>query len=157
MNRLPYANLLSTEERAALRAMVTSGTRAARDIRRAHVLLLTDAGKSRREICDLLAVSATTVDRVRHRARVTLATTAITDRPRSGRPRKLTARDEARIVALARTEPPAGARRWAHRQLTERLRTQQLCRPVGRETVRMVLKRHQVKPWKKGLSGVSPR
>lgn len=157
MKRLTYADMLTDDERAALKTLVASGTRAARDVRRARILLLSDAGRRRSEICELLTVSEFTVDRTRHRARDEGVAAAITDRPRSGRPRKLTARDEARIVALARTRPPAGARRWAHRHLTETLREQKrLSQSVGRETVRLTLKRHKVKPWKRGLFGVSP-
>lgn len=156
MERLTYMDMLADEDRASLRAFVAAGTHPARDVRRAHVLLLSDAGRSRSEICELLGVSVTTVDRVRHRARDEGVATAITDRPRSGRPRKLTARDEARIVAVARTRPPPGRRRWAHRHLTATLREQRvLSCPVGRETVRLVLKRQRVKPWKKGRPGAS--
>lgn len=148
--------MLTADERATLKQVVTAGARLARDIRRARILLLSDAGRSQGEICELLAVSASTVDTTRHRARDEGVAAAITDRPRSGRPPKLTARDEARIVALARTRPPAGARRWDHRRLTDALLAKkQLSQPLGRETVRLTLKRHGVKPWKRGLHGAS--
>jgi len=156
MSQLTYAGTLTDDDRAMLERVVTAGTRLARDIRRARILLLSDAGHSRSEICALLTVSESTVDTTRHRAREEGVAAAITDRPRSGRPRKLTARDEARIVALARTRPPPGARRWGHRQLTEvLLARKQLSQPLGRETVRLTLKRHGVKPWKRGRPGVS--
>lgn len=148
--------MLSTAEREMLEAVVGAGTRLARDIRRARILLLSDAGRSRSEICELLTVSEFTVDQTRHRARDEGAAAAITDRPRSGRPPKVTARDEARIVARARSEPPTGSSRWDHRQLTRALlEANELSQPLGRETVRLTLKRHGVAPWKKGRRGAS--
>ena len=157
MTRSKYAGCLSDEARSELRALVSTGTHAARVIRRARILLLADSGKTGSEICGLLGVSMTAVDRVRRRARSERVCAAIADRPRSGRPKKLTNRDEAKIVALARSEPPAGFARWAHRALTEKLQEdEELTCAVGRETVRGVLKRHKVKPWKKGRTGASP-
>jgi len=156
MSQLLYAGMLSADDRTMLEQVVRTGARLARDIRRARILLLSDAGHSQGEICQMLTVSASTVDTTRHRARDEGVAAAIIDRPRSGRPPKLTARDEARIVALARTRPPAGARRWDHRRLTEALLTKKrLSQPLGRETVRLTLKRHGVKPWKKGRRGAS--
>lgn len=157
MRRSKYAGCLSVEARSELQALVSTGTHPARHIRRARILLLANRGKAGSEICELLGVSMTAVDRVRRRARSEGVRAAITDRPRSGRPKKLTDRDEAKVVALARSKPPAGFARWAHRALTEKLHEDEelTCR-VGRETVRAVLKRHKVKPWKKGRTGASP-
>ncbi len=156
MGSLPYANRLADSERLWLRSVVTTGERPVRDVRRANVILFSDAGRPRREICELLSVSVTTVDRTRRRWRAEGLEAAITDRPRSGRPPKLTPRDEARVVALACTPAPAGALRWAHRALTTSLLEQRLLsQPVGRETVRQVLLRHELKPWKKGSTCAS--
>jgi putative transposase len=148
--------MLTEPDRAMLEQVGAGGVRLARDVRRARILLLSDAGHSRSEICALLTVSASTVDQTRHRARDEGVAAAITDRPRTGRPPKRTARDEARIVALARTRPPAGAHRWDHRGLTDALLAKRrLSQPLGRETVRLTLKRHGVTPWKKGRRGAS--
>jgi len=156
MGRSPYPNRLTESERAELRSLVAAGQRPVRDVRRAHIILLSDAGLSRDAITRTLGASTTTVDRTRYRWRAEGAQAAIRDRPRSGRPPTLTPRDEARIVALAGTPAPAGAARWAHRALTAALRTRRrLRRPVGRETVRQVLHRHHLKPWKKGGTGAS--
>ena len=156
MRKLAYAGRLTKRERSWLHSMVTTGERPARDTRRANVILLSDAGRSRSEICGLLTVSVVTVDRTRKRWAGEGVEAAIVDLPRSGRPRALNARDEAKIVALACTPPPTGARRWAHRALTAALLKQRsLSQEVSRETVRRVMVRHDLKPWKKGSTGAS--
>lgn len=157
MSKLKYEGRLTNQERARLQAVVTKGERPARDIRRAHVILLSDTGHSRSGICGLLTVSVVTVDRTRQRWENEGVEVAISDRSRSGRPRVLTPRDEAKVVALACTSAPAGARRWAHRALTEALhKRHMLSRRVSRETVRRILAHHDLKPWKKGRIGASP-
>jgi len=158
MGRISYANRLGPADRTQLETLVRTGTRPARDVRRAQILLLSDAGKPRAEICTLLGASVTTVDRARHRWVTEGFALAVVDRPRSGRPRVLTSHDEAEVVARARSAPPTGVLRWAHRQLTAVLLDERrLSRPVSRETVLRCLRRHHVKPWKKGRRGASRR
>lgn len=158
MGHLTYANALTAADRAHMRAVVSAGQAMPRVVRRAHILLFSDAGRSRNEISALLQVAPATVDRIRHRWRSAGREAALEDRPRSGRPPALTPRDEAEIVARARSAPPPGVRRWAHRHLTAVLQAEQrLSGPVSRETVLRCLRRHHVKPWKKGRPGASLR
>jgi transposase len=48
---------------------------------------------------------------------------------------------EARIVALACSEPPAGYSRWTVRLLTQRVIELKILETVGRETIRTTLKK----------------
>jgi len=52
-----YQVHLTDQEREALNAFVTRGQKNAREITRARILLLVDAGKKDREIVDLLGIS----------------------------------------------------------------------------------------------------
>jgi hypothetical protein len=52
--------------------------------------------------------------------------------------------DEARIIALACSEPPEGFSRWSIRLLTERIIELQIVPSIGRETVRTTLKKHNL-------------
>lgn len=157
MSGSPYAETLPESDRKFLTGVVSKGTRPTRDVRRARIILLSDDGNSRAKICKLLGVSVTAVDLVRKRWREEGVRLAIVDRPRSGRPRVLTEEERLRIVALACTEAPTGRARWGVRRLAEEVVTQRLIsHAVGRETVRRVLKEHDLKPWKKGRIGASP-
>jgi transposase len=61
-------------------------------------------------------------------------------------PRKpvVTGEGEARIVALACSEPPEGRSRWTVRLLTERILELEIVPSIGRETVRTTLKKHNL-------------
>ena len=61
-------------------------------------------------------------------------------------PRKpiVTGEDEARIIALACGEAPAGFSRWTVRLLTKRIVELAIIPSIGRETVRSTLKKHNL-------------
>jgi transposase len=52
--------------------------------------------------------------------------------------------DEARIIALACSEPPLGYARWPLRLLTNRIIELQIMPTIGRETVRKTLKKQNI-------------
>jgi len=52
--------------------------------------------------------------------------------------------DEARIVALSCGSPPEGYSRWTVKLLTARIVELQIVPSIGRETVRQVLKKHNL-------------
>ena len=72
----------------------------------------------------------------------------MSEKPRPGGERKLTAREEQRVVALACTEPPEGYSRWTVRLLCEESVRRKLIPPVSREKIRIVLRDHGTKPWR---------
>ena len=54
--------------------------------------------------------------------------------------RKLDGAQEARLVALACSAPPAGRKRWSLRLLAEQVMAREIAETVSHETVRQVLK-----------------
>lgn len=80
---------LQREEAAYLQRYISQGKRSARAIKRAHVLLHRNAGLSARESAELAGVSLATVYYVCHRYHAEGVEAALTERPRSGQPRKL--------------------------------------------------------------------
>jgi len=56
----------------------------------------------------------------------------------------VTGEGEARIVALACSEPPDGRSRWTVRLLTEQIIVLEIVPSIGRETVRTTLKKHNL-------------
>ncbi|OWP61622.1 hypothetical protein CDA63_18395 [Hymenobacter amundsenii] len=81
---------------------------------------------------------------VRRRYRQQGLAAALTEKPRSGQPRKVTAAVEATITSLACTDAPHGASRWSIRLLRGRLI--ELGVAVGEESVRQVLKKASSNP-----------
>ena len=60
----------------------------------------------------------------------------------------LDARAEAQVVALACSAPPEGRARWTVVLLTEEAVRRKIVKTVSRETIRLVLVRHEMKPWR---------
>ena len=91
-------------------------------------------------IADILEVCAATVQNVRTRYRTGGLSAALHDQPRSGQPRKVTAREEAYITTIACSTPPDGQGRWTVRLVTDRL-VELSGVDVSREAVRRALKK----------------
>ena len=137
---------LSPEEREFLQHFVRTGTKKARAIRRARVLLLLDEGHHHEEISSLIGVHRQSIWRTKKRFLEEGLDSALSDRPRPGQPRKYDERQEAEIIAMACTTPPKGQKRWTVRLLTEQMRRRRGFETLNRETVRLVLKKARRDP-----------
>ena len=147
---------LNMKQRDALREISTIGKRSARVILRAHILLRSADGWTDEAIAQSFETSMDTVRRTRLRCLERGVMDCLADRPRDGAPHKLEEEEEARIVALACSDPPQGHRRWTVRLLTEQAIGRELIQPVVPETVRHVLQKTKLSPGKSGV-GAMPR
>jgi hypothetical protein len=144
--RTKFTVTLTTEERAKLTRLVTTGRSAARTILHAQVLLKADAAPggprwTDEQIRAAFAIGLTAIARIRRRFVEDGLAAALHRRPaRTPRLRKLDGRAEAHLVALACSEPPDGRGRWSLALLTERFVALGVSPPVSDETVRRVLK-----------------
>ncbi|MBV7335461.1 helix-turn-helix domain-containing protein [Chloroflexi bacterium TSY] len=107
-----YKVKLSDKDRNELRRITAKGKENVRKIRRAHILLLSDGGKTDREIMERVGVTRATVVRIRKRYVTEGLTKALEERPRSGRPVEISNEARAKITALACTKGPDGRSRW---------------------------------------------
>ncbi len=107
-----YRVELSQAERGELTAILSKGKRAARKLKRAQILLATDAGRSDEEIARTVAVGGSTVYRTKRRFVEGNLERALSEDPRPGAERKLTGKQEALLVATACANPPKGRARW---------------------------------------------
>src|SRR5262249_23269445 len=141
MAKKPYRVKLTEKERNQLNEYVKRGKKSARAITRARILLLADGKQSDAAIAEILSVSRPTVYRVRKRYGQGGVDRALREDPRSGRPAKLTGRQEAKLTALACSKPPEGYQRWTLRLLADELVRLELVDAVHYGTVRNVLKK----------------
>ena len=117
---------LTDDQRHILRRYLSAGTHASRLLVRARILLKADADGpdawSDEEIAEHLETSWMTVQRVRQQfAAEGLDATLHRKKPTGRQYRKLDGAQEARLVAIACSEPPAGRARWTMRLLADRL------------------------------------
>jgi transposase len=144
--RKQYHVHLTPEQRAAAQAVRNRGKAAALTARHARILLEADAAVRRRvrtdaQVATLCGVSPRTVARVRERFARDGFAVALHGRPHPGSPPKLSAAQEARLIALACSAPPPGRARWSVRLLADRVVELEAMPPVSRELVRTTLKK----------------
>jgi transposase len=132
---------LLPNEKKKLKAIVSSGQNKAAVIRRAHILLKTDEGKTDAEISDILYVSKQTIRRTRLRYVTEGLQVALEDRPHPKPEPKLNEEQEAHLVAVTCSSPPAGHARWTLELLQERLIQDGIVAGIAPETVRLLLKK----------------
>lgn len=135
---------LTPKEGQRLLAMVSKGRNHAVVIRRAHILLKSDEGKTDREICEQLCIDDETVRRTRLRFCEEGLESALTDKSGRGGSAKLDESQEAHLTALACTEPPHGRARWTLELLAQRLVEEGMVEHIAPETVRLILKRNKL-------------
>lgn len=146
---------LTDEARQQVQQLVHSGTRPVRVVRRALVLLKSDAGHTDEEIVEHVGCSERMVRRVRQRFCSAGIERALYDAPRSGAPATFTARQQQQVVALACSAPPEGRVRWTLELLCRQAIEQGIVTSIGKSEVALWLRAHGLKPWRKKL-GASP-
>jgi transposase len=133
-------------ERAVLGDLLAAGTAPARTLAHARILLKADQGEggpawSDARIAEALETSVATVERIRRRWADGGLDGALHRRPTGPRPRKLDGAQEARLIAVVCSTPPAGQKRWTLRLLADRLVELEVVDRIAPNTVRTVLKK----------------
>jgi transposase len=140
---------LTEQEFNFLQKFVSSGKHSSREVRRARILLLSDRGKTDEEIHDALDVSTRTVQRIREKYVSGSLDTALNEPPRPGQPKKLSPRQEAQIIAMACSTAPEGRSHWTLELLREEASKRGIVDNISTKPIRVLLKEHNLKPWKK--------
>jgi transposase len=142
---------LSEEERKTLIELTRSGQLGARKMKRAQILMMADEGFNDEEISSALPTGTATAFRTRRRFVEGGIDNALNDRPRPGAKRKLKAKHEATLIAIACSEPPTGSSRWTLELLAGELIRLTNLEDVSRETIRRRLHEKEIKPWQKKM------
>jgi len=142
-----YRVTLNAAEREELAALISKGKAAARKLAHARVLLQVDesgagAMGTDEQVAQSLNLSRRTVERVRERFVEQGLSAALLPQPSARRyQRTLDGADEARLIALACSQPPEGKQRWTLRLLAEQIVELKIVETVSYETVRQTLKK----------------
>lgn len=141
-----YIVTLTQKEQEDLNEIVKKGKNAAK-IRRAHILLGADAsetGKAMTDqaIKDAYSVSLSTVERLRKRFVEEGYEIALKGKPADEpKPRKIDGDVEAHLIALTRSQAPAGYKQWSFRLLADKMVELAYIESISHESVRQVLKK----------------
>lgn len=151
-----YRVRLTPAERQRLHTLTRRGEAQARTIARARVLLLADRGLRDTEIAAAVGLHERTILRLRRRYAEEGLKATLSDRPRSGAAPKLAGTQQAHLVALACSAPPAGRTSWTMQLLADRLVELNVVEAISDETVRRTLKKTTSSPGRSS-SGASPQ
>jgi transposase len=145
-NRLEIS--LTAKDRQQMEQLLGGGLQSVRTVIRALALLQMDQGQSTPAVAANLMLSAKAVWQIGVRYQQGGIERALFDAARPGKTPALDRQQQQRIVAVVCSPPPEGRARWTVRLLTEEVVKRKLVPNVGRETIRVLLESHDLKPWR---------
>lgn len=123
-----------------------------RVIRRANVLNCLHLGYRSGDIAMILNVDPKTVTNVGNVYLESGLDGALYDDERSGRPIDIDDRERSRIVAMVCSKPPEGFYRWTLDLIVDEAHRRNLVKDgISRESVRIILQEHDLKPWREKM------
>jgi putative transposase len=139
---------LSARDRGQLDELLSGGLQSVRTTLRALALRQMDQGQSTPAVGANLGLSAKAIWQIGKRYIEGGLERALFDAARPGKAPALDQRQSQEIIAVVCSPPPKGRARWTVRLLTEEVIKRKLVPRVGRETIRVLLESHDLKPWR---------
>ena len=140
--------LLSKSDERSLVQLLRSGVQQVRVVLRSLALLQLSSGDSAPAIARRLRLTPKTVRDIGKRYLDGGMDRALYERPRQGAKPILSPTEQQRIIAMACSDAPDGRARWTVRLIAEQAIKRKLVPKVGRETIRILLESHDLKPWR---------
>jgi transposase len=139
---------LSKADERTLTELLRSGVLQVRVVLRSLALLQLSSGESVSAIARRLRLTPKTVRDIGRRYLEEGLDRALYERPRPGAKPLLDPAVQQRIIAMVCSDPPEGQARWTVRLIAEQAIKRKLVPRVGRETIRILLGSHDLKPWR---------
>lgn len=148
MARPPLRIKVPAKDQQELRNLLRGGIQQVRVTLRALTLLRLADGMTAPQIANMLELTPQSIRKIAHRYSAGGLSLALYDRQRPGAAGLLDDQEKQRIVAMVCSPPPEGRARWTIRLVTEQAVKRKLVPSVGRETIRVLLQSHDLKPWR---------
>jgi putative transposase len=139
---------LTRKDRRRVTQMLSKGQVSARVLRRASILRQLDDGQTVAQVAANVGVASKTVRAIAGRYEEEGLESALYEKPRPGKQRALNPGQSQRIIAMVCGLPPEGLARWSVRLIATEAVKRKLAPRVGRETIRILLQSHELKPWR---------
>jgi putative transposase len=139
---------VTTKDQKALRKLLSSGVQQVRVVLRAVALLQLAKGVSAPRVAAVVPLTPQAIRKVGHRYQQGGLERALYEKERPGASALLEDSQRQRIIAMVCSDPPEGRARWTVRLVAEEAVKRRLVPRVGRETVRVLLLHHDLKPWR---------
>jgi putative transposase len=147
----PYRRLcvqLTQGDRKKIAAVLSGGIQPTRVVLRALALSQLHDGKTVSEVAANVRLASNTVHVIGRRYQDGDLDRALYDKKRPGAAELLDKSQRQRIIAMVCSAPPGGRARWTVRLVAEEAIKRKLVPKVGRETIRVLLLHHDLKPWR---------
>ena len=128
--------------------MLSKGVQQVRVVLRALALLHLDRGGGASAAGRAVGLTPQAVRVIAQRYKRGGLEAAIYEKARPGAEQVLTPATKQRIIAMVCSRPPGGAARWTTGLIAEEAIKRKLVPKVGRETIRILLHSHDLKPWR---------
>jgi len=139
---------VSRNDQAALKELLRGGIEQVRVVLRAVALQRLAEGMGAPQIAEVLPLTRQAVRNLARRYQQGGLDRALYDKQRPGAASLLSAPQRQRIIAMVCSDPPKGHARWTVRLVAAEAVKRRLVPRVGRETIRMLLLSHDLKPWR---------
>ena len=139
---------VSSKDRRELQKLVSGGVQQVRVVLRALALLQLTKGVSAPRISGIIPLTPQAIRKVGHRYQEGGLERALCEKPRPGAAEVLDDNQKQRLIAMVCSHPPEGRARWTVRLVAEEAVKRKLVPRVGRETIRILLLSHDLKPWR---------
>jgi transposase len=148
MGRAALRIEVTSKHRKQLQKLLSGGIQQVRVVLRAVALLQLAKGVSAPRIADMVPLTPQAIRKIGHRYRDGGLERALYEKQRPGAETLLEDSEKQRIIAMVCSDPPEGFARWTVRLVTEEAVKRRLVPRVGRETIRVLLLSHDLKPWR---------
>jgi putative transposase len=139
---------ITSKDKKELRRLLGGGIQQVRVILRALALLQLAEGVSAPRIAGMVPLTAQAIRKIGHRYQEAGLERALYEKERPGAVALLEDSQKQRIIAMVCSDPPEGCARWTVRLVAEEAVKRRLVPRVGRETIRILLLHHDLKPWR---------
>jgi transposase len=139
---------VTKKDQQELRKLVKRGVQQVRVVLRALALLQLSEHASAPQIARVVQLTPQAIRRLGHRYQQSGLDGALYEAQRPGAAEVLDANQKQRIIAMVCSGPPEGQARWTVRLVAEEAVKRKLVPQVGRETIRILLLHHDLKPWR---------
>jgi|SRR5262245_41431303 putative transposase len=148
MGRPPLSIEVKQKDQNELTKLLRGGVQQVRVVLRALALQQLAKGISAPQISNVVPLTAQAVRNLGHRYQAGGLDAALYDKQRPGAATILDDSQKQRLIAMVCSDPPQGCARWTVRLVAEEAVKRKLVPQVGRETIRILLLHHDLKPWR---------
>jgi transposase len=148
MGRPPLSIDVTPKDQKELAKLLSSGVQQVRVVLRSLALLQLAKGSSAPQIAKVVPLTSQAIRTIARRYQQGGLESALFEKSRPGAVAVLNDSQKQRIIAMVCSNPPEGRARWTVRLVAEEAVKRRLVPRVGRETIRILLLDHNLKPWR---------